>query len=124
MMIYLSVMSIHLSEFSFSIKQIPRECNIASLINKSNQQCKLTNFCLVHNLSCSKKKAKLHSQTIYVFGFYIYIKMFASALRWTAWEVQVYQKNDYFIASVIPRIKDIGVDVKWQKAPLFNSVTL
>jgi len=104
-MIYLSVMSIHLSEFSFSIKQIPIERNIASLINKSTQECKLTNIYLVYNLSCSKKKAKLHSQTFYGFGFYINIKMFASALRWTVWKVQVYQKSDYFMASVIPRKK-------------------
>lgn len=98
-------MSIHLSELSFSIKQIPTERNIASLINKSTQECKLTNFYLVYNLSCSKKKAKLHSQTFYVFGFCIHIKMFARALRWTVWEVQLYQKNDYFMASVIPRQK-------------------
>lgn len=105
MMIYLSVMSIHLSEFSFSTKQIPTERNIASLINKSTQECKLTNFYLVYNLSCSKKKVKLYSLTFYGFGFYIHIKMFASSLRWAVWEVQVYQKSDYFMASVIPRIK-------------------
>lgn len=105
MMIYLSDMATHLSEFSFSIKQILTECNIASLINKSTQECKLTNFYLVYNLSCSRKKVKLHSQTFNVFGFYIHIKMFASALRWTFWEVQVYRKSDYFMASVIPRKK-------------------
>lgn len=105
MMISLSVMSIHLSEFSFSIKQILTKCNIASLINKSAQEHKLTIFYLEYNLSCSKKKEKLHSQSFYVFGFYINIKMFASALRWTVWEVQVYQKSDCFIASVIPRKK-------------------
>lgn len=69
MVIYFTVMSIHLSEFGFSIKQIPTERNIASLINKSTQECKLTNFYLVYNLSCSKKKAKLHSQSFMFFGF-------------------------------------------------------
>lgn len=50
----------------------------------------------MYNRSCSKEKEKLHSQTFYVLGFYINIKMLASALMWTVWEVQVYQKSDYF----------------------------
>lgn len=57
-------------------------------------------------------KAKLHIQTSYVFGFYIYIKMFASAFMSTVWEAQVYQKSDYFNGFTNFKEKDTEADVK------------
>lgn len=52
-----------------------------------------------------QKESKTAQSKLYVFWVYVSIKMFASALRWTVWEVQVYQKSVYFMASVIPRKK-------------------
>lgn len=75
----------------------------------------------MYNRSCSKKKAKLYSQTFYGLGFYIKIQMFASALMWTVWEVQVYQKSDYFNGFTNFKEKDTEANVKWQKAWSYNS---
>lgn len=47
--------------------------------------------------------------------------MFASALKWTVWEMQVYQKSDYFNGFTNFKERDTEDNVKWQKAWSYNS---